>query len=96
MSTVKKMPILRTEVANELPSIEKVNSLISAVTGQSLPAPPTLNKSKKETFKGTIAINTMFDKELSNTARKLAIDDGATFSDIVNEALRQYLKQRNK
>lgn len=84
--------------APEIPSADKIDKAVSALTGQ-LPSPtppPTVaplkfvedaTKKKKETAKGTVVVSAMIQKDIMRTLRVYAATHDSTMSDVINRAL---------
>ena len=73
-----------------LPS-DAVNAHLSKLMN-STPEPTTRSKSRKETNKGTVVFSAMIEKTLMQKLRFEAAATEGSMSEILNEALRAYLK----
>ncbi len=69
----------------------QAENLPPMTTPQPLVKSSETKNSKKATAKGTIAITVMLNAELYGQAKIKAFNDGITFSNLVNEALTDFL-----
>lgn len=91
------------QTEGELPTTEQANDTVRELTGQMdlairqlkiavLDKPIAPNKRKRETAKGTVLQAVMIEKELLKKVKLKAVHNEISFSEVINDALKQYFQ----
>jgi hypothetical protein len=90
IATVTKQPLPATKPKKSVKvTAEKPTPTLPAPIEKRADSPRNLKK--RETSKGTQAYSVMIDKNIAVEVKMKAFQSGTTFSDVVNNALSQYL-----